>query len=93
MTNDQSVNKGRGEKKKDNREGMLFLEEHFKEETDHLTAMGNTTCIFHKNRGNQHYDSLCSMIPPVLHKEAVRVRASCASVSAGQSQAFAPLVI
>lgn len=72
---------------------MLFLEEHFKEETDHLTAVGNTTCIFHKNRGNQHYDSPCSMIPLVLHKEAVKVRAGCASVSLGQSQAFARLMI
>jgi len=36
---------------------MLFLEEHFKEEADHVTAMGNTTCIFHENKGNQHYDS------------------------------------
>lgn len=64
---------------------MLFLEEHFKEEAGHVTAMGNTTCIFHKNRGNQHYDSLCSLIPPVLDKEAVRVRAGCATVSLRQS--------
>lgn len=49
--------KGRGEKRDDNREGMLFLEERFKEEADHVTVMDNTTCIFHKNRGNQHYDS------------------------------------
>lgn len=67
---------------------MLFLEEHFKEEADHVTAMGNTTCIFHKNKGNQRYDSPHSMIPPVSDKEAVRVRAGCASVSLKQSQAF-----
>lgn len=45
---------------------MLFLEEHSKEEADHVTAMGNTTCIFHKNRGNQHCDSPHSMIPPAF---------------------------
>lgn len=60
---------------------MLFLEERFKEKAYHVTAMGNTTCIFHKNRGNQCYDSLCSLIPPVLDKEAVRVRADCNCVS------------
>lgn len=58
--------KGKGEKREDNTEGMLFLEEHFKEEADHVTAMGNTICIFHKSRGNQHYDSPHSMIPPVF---------------------------
>lgn len=84
MTNDQSVEKGlgrRGEKKKreDNREGMLFLEKHFKEEADHVTAMGNTTYIFHKNKGNQWHDSPHSMIPPALDKEAVKVRTGCAS--------------
>lgn len=80
--------KGRGEKREDNREGMLILEEHFKEEADHVTAMGNTTWIFHKNKGNQHYDSPHSLIPPVSDKEAVRVRAGSASVSLGWSQVF-----
>lgn len=58
--------KGKGEKREDNTKGMLFLEAHSKEETDHVTAMVNTTCIFHKNRGNQHYDSLHRVIPPVF---------------------------
>lgn len=58
--------KGKREKREDNTKGMLFLEEHSKEEADHVTVMGNITCIFHKNRGNQHYDSPHSMIPPVF---------------------------
>lgn len=45
--------KGREEKWEDNGEGMFFLEEGFKEEADHVTAMGNTICILHKNRGKQ----------------------------------------
>lgn len=45
---------------------MFVLEEHSKEEADHVTVMGNTHCNFHKNRGNQHYDSPHSMIPPVF---------------------------
>lgn len=89
MTNDHSGErirkKGRGEKREDNRERMLFLEEHFKEEAGHITAMGNTTCIFHENKGNHYYDSSRSVIPPVLDKLTVRV--------IGQSQTFCPLVI
>lgn len=66
---------------------MLFLEECFKEEADHVTAMGNTTRIFHKTKEKQCNDSPRSVTPQVSDKGAVRLRADCAAVSLGQSQA------
>lgn len=46
---------------------MLFLEEHFKEEADHITAMSNTTSILHKTKEKQ--------LPLILGKGAVMFRA------------------
>lgn len=52
---------------------MLFLEEHFKEEADHITAMGNTTSILHKTKEKQ--------LPLILGKGAVIFRTSSTYVS------------
>lgn len=80
--------KRRGEKREDNRVGMLFLEERFKEEAVHITAMGNSTSILRKTKEKQCNDSPHSMLPLILGKGAVMFRTDSLHVSRGQSQAF-----